>query len=154
MGDQKVDRDLTAARPSGWLARHRILAIVGICLAILVVAYGLFSGRIVNGVADAAGARPNTSFDALWFANPAVAARPVPRGTALDVAVSNQTRGAQTLHWSALSASVPLQLGSIYVPKGSTRTFVVHTEHALLGQWLSVRLDGTSIVIKAIVVSR
>ena len=153
MGDQEVDRDLTAARPSGRHARHRILAIVGIGLAILVVAYGLFSGRIVNGVASAAGARPDTSFYALWFANPSVAARPVPRGTALDVAVSNQTRSAQTLHWSAFSAAVPLQLGSIYVPKGSTRTFVVQTEHALLGQWLFVRLDGTPIVIKAIVVS-
>ena len=153
MDDQKVDRDLTAAGPAGRHVPHRILATIGICLAVVALAYGLFSGWIVNGIADAAGARPDTSFDALWFANPSVAARPVPRGTPLRVSVSNRTRGVQTLQWSTSSSGVKLQTGSIYVPMGLTRTFIVQTEYALLGQFLSVRLDGTSIVIKAIVVS-
>ncbi len=153
MDDQKVDQDLTAAGPTGRHAPHRIFATVGVFLAVLALAYGLFSGWIVNGIADAAGARPNTSFDALWFADPSVASRPVPVGTDLTVAVSNQTKGPQTLHWTSSSSGVTLQTGSINVPKGSIRTFVVQTEHALPGPFLSVRLDGTSIMIKAIVVS-
>ncbi len=153
MDDQKVDQGLTASGPSGGRTRtpHQGIAVVGICLAILIVAYGLFSSWIVNGIADAAGGRPTTSFDALWFANPSIAARPVPRGTEVDVAVSNQSRGAQTLHWSTSSSGATLQLGSIDVPAGSTRTFVVQTRQARSHQWFSVRLVGTSIVIKSMI---
>ncbi|MGD0394634.1 MAG: hypothetical protein ABSC41_18550 [Acidimicrobiales bacterium] len=154
MDDHKVDQDLTATGPSGrrtHTPRQGSIAVVGICLAILIVAYVLFSSWIVNGIADAAGGRPTTSFDALWFANPSVTARPIPQGTDVRIAVSNRTRGAQTLHWSTSSSGSTLQLGSIYVPEASTRTFVVQTQQARLGQWFSVRLVGTSIAITSMI---
>ena len=153
MDDQKVDQGLTATRPSGGRSHtpKQGFAVVGICLAILIVAYGLFSSWIVNGSADAAGGRPNTSFDALWFANPSIASHPIPRGTEVDVAVSNQSRGAQRLHWSTSSSGATLQSGSIDVPAGSTRTFVVQTQQARPDQWFSVGLVGTSIVIRSMI---
>ena len=128
---------------------RQIWVIVGICLAVLFLAYVVFSDAIVNGVASAAGARPDNSFDALWFADPSVASGPISRGTAVTVAISNRTRGVQTLQWSTSSLGSQLQHGSIRVPEASTRTFVVLTRDAAPNGWFWVRLAGTSIAIKA-----
>jgi hypothetical protein len=151
MDDQVVSRETTGARPSGGFrnAPREIVVMVAICLAILALAYVVLSGRIVNNVASAAGARPNNSFDALWFADPSVASLPIPRGAPVAVVVSNHTHSAQLLRWSTSSGRSTLQHGSIHLPKASTRTFVVQTRDARSGDWLWIRLDGTSIAIKA-----
>jgi hypothetical protein len=119
-----------------------------VCVGILFVAYAIFSGTVVNRVAGAAGAQPKDPFYALWFADPSVA-RGLARGTPVRVVVSNQTKDAHTLRWSSSSTESTLQRGSTHVPKASTTTFVVQTRDAAVGQWFWIRLDGTSIAIKA-----
>jgi hypothetical protein len=131
----------------------RSFVAVGTCLAILFLAYVLLSGAVTNKVADASGARRTSSFNALWFAYPSVASRSVRAGTPLHVVIANQTHGAQTLQWSTSSAGSKLERGSIRVPRSSTATFVVQTADARPGHWFTVRLDGTSLAIKALITS-
>jgi hypothetical protein len=147
-----MDDEHTAGRSPRWAAgRNRVLAIVGVCLVVLLVAYGLLSTSVVNGFASAVGGRPNTSFVALSFADPAAVSEYVFKGKPVEVAVSNKSPHGQTFHWSTSSAGVTLQRGSIAVPEDSTRTFVVQTEQVQPPNWFSVRLDGTSLVIRTTV---
>jgi hypothetical protein len=134
------------------VGRNRAVAIVGTCLIILLVAYGLLSTSVVNGVANAVGGRPNTSFVALSFAHPKAVSAYVVKGTPVEVAVSNQSPHSRTFDWSTSSSGVTLQRGSIAVPGDSTRTFVVQTEHVQSNNWFSVKLDRTSLAITAWVV--
>jgi hypothetical protein len=146
--EDAADRSSKARWTEG---NHRTAAIVGACLIVLLVAYGLLSTSVVNGFASAVGGRPNTSFYALSFADPLAVAAGVPQGTPVKVAVSNHSPHPQMLDWSTSSSGVTLQHGSIAVPEDSTRTFVVQTQQAQVGTWFSVRLDGTSLVINTMV---
>jgi hypothetical protein len=143
--------DASASDPSH--DSRRILAVVGTCLAILFVAYVVLSGTMTGKVADATGARHTSSFNAMWFADPALASRPIPAGTTVEVVVANQTGGTQTLHWSTTSDGSTLEQGTIRVERASTKSFVVHTDHALPGRFFVVGLNGTSIAIKAMIAS-
>ncbi len=145
MGDEDTVGGSAKRRPA--VGRNRVVAIVGTCLIILLVAYGLLSTSVVNGVASAVGGRPNTSFVALSFADPRAVSAYVVKGTPVEVAVSNQSPHSRTFDWSTSSSGMTLQRGSIAVPGGSTRTFVVQTEQVQPSNWLSVKLDGTSLVI-------
>lgn len=148
------DEDLAGRSSRRWKpdGRHRIVVIAGACLIVLLVAYGLLSTSVVNGFASAAGGRPDTSFVALSFADPLAVSKGIAEGTPVEVAVSNQSSHPQTFHWSTSSSGVTLQRGSIAVPEDSTRTFLVQTERAQPGQWFSVRLNGTDLIIKTMVI--